>query len=205
MGINQKPTLAYFLSVVFHPVLWAFYMLVGLAFLFQYLFPSAEQMLFFIGLNFLLMVVFPMVMVWILVRTKVISSLQISDRRERMAPLFVVGISYYFLHQLFKSMMYPQSFQLFFLGATFLVLVCMMITSFWKISIHLLAIGGTIGALIALGFRYQIITYPIIIPFIFIAGLVGFARLKLQEHSPVQVYTGFGVGLICMFLLFVLL
>jgi len=205
MVMKQKPFFAFLLSVIFHPILWAFYMLVGLSLLFDYIFPTAQQMLIYLGATFVLMVVFPILMFWILMKFKIISSLQIDDRRERILPLFLVGVSYYFLHLFMKSMAFPQSFQLFFLGATFIVLVCMMITSFWKISIHLLAIGGTIGALLAFGFRYQISSFPIVIPCIFIAGLVGYARLKLEAHTPAQVYSGFGIGLISMFLLFVLL
>ena len=203
--MNQKPFFAFFLSVIFHPILWAFYMLTGLTLLFQYIFPTTQHLLIFLGVNFILMVLLPISLFWFLRRFKFITSLQINDRRERILPLFLVGLSYYFLHHLSKSMMFPQSFQLFFLGATFIVLICMMTTSFWKISIHLLAIGATIGALLAFGFRYQIISFPVVIPCIFIAGLVGYARLKLEAHTPAQVYSGFTVGLISMFLLFVLL
>ena len=205
MVMNQKSFFAFLLSVIFHPILWAFYMLIGLTLLFRYIFPSTQYMLIFLGANLMLMVLLPTLMFWLLLRFKFITSLQINDRRERILPLFVVGLSYYFIHHLSKSMMLPQSFQLFFLGATLIVLICMMITSFWKISIHVLAIGGTIGALVALEFRYQIVTYPIIIPLIFIAGLVGCARLKLEAHTSAQVYSGFITGLISMFLLFVLL
>jgi membrane-associated phospholipid phosphatase len=205
MVLKQKPSFALLLSVIFHPILWAFYMLTGLSLLFDYIFPSTQQMLIFLGATFLLMVAFPILMFWILMKFKIISSLQIDDRRERILPLFLVGVSYYFLHLLMKSMAFPQSFQLFFLGATFILLVCMMITSFWKISIHVLAVGATTGALLALGFRYQIVTFPVVIPCLLIAGLLGYARLKLEAHTPAQVYSGFAIGLISMFLLFVLL
>jgi membrane-associated phospholipid phosphatase len=56
-----------------------------------------------------------------------------------------------------------------------------------------------------LGFRYQIVTFPVVIPCLLIAGLLGYARLKLEAHTPAQVYSGFAIGLISMFLLFVLL
>jgi membrane-associated phospholipid phosphatase len=34
----------------------------------------------------------------------------------------------------------------------------------------------------------------LILGLIILSGLVGFARLKLNTHSPAQVYAGFGVG-----------
>jgi len=32
-----------------------------------------------------------------------------------------------------------------------------------------------------------------------IAGCVGTSRLILKRHTPMQVYTGFGLGFICIF------
>jgi membrane-associated phospholipid phosphatase len=57
----------------------------------------------------------------------------------------------------------------------------------------------------ALGFRYQIVFIQVVIPLILIAGVVGYARLKLEAHSQSQVYLGFVTGFLTMFLIFVLL
>jgi hypothetical protein len=102
-------------------------------------------------------------------------------------------------------MLLPPSFQLVFLGAAFIVLVCMMITLFWKISIHMISIGGTIGLFMAIGFRYEWLLPQIILPLFFLAGIVGYARLRLEAHTPTQVYIGFITGWIVMFIGFFLL
>jgi len=203
--MNKNHFLASLISVIFHPLLWAFYLLVLNTFAFQEIEQSGPFLFLFIGINFLLMVLAPLAIFWLFFKFKIISSIHINERRERILPLFVMGISYYILYFLVKSMLLPAHFQIFYLGATFLVLLCMIITSFWKISIHLTAIGGTIGVIMAFGYRYQINLAPIVVALVFIAGLVGYARLKLQAHTALQIYLGFLSGAMMLFLLFILL
>ena len=57
------------------------------------------------------------------------------------------------------------------------------ITIYWKISIHMVGIGGPIIALWFSGFDHPIIMGVIII-------LVGIARIILRAHTPAQVITG---------------
>jgi membrane-associated phospholipid phosphatase len=59
----------------------------------------------------------------------------------------------------------------------------------------MIGIGGFTGMLIAIS---QILGAPIlsiIIISILIAGLLGSSRLVLNAHTPLQVYTGFLIGL----------
>jgi len=37
---------------------------------------------------------------------------------------------------------------------------------------------------------------------ILVSGLIGFARLKLQAHTPAQIYAGFILGFFTIFVLF---
>jgi membrane-associated phospholipid phosphatase len=57
------------------------------------------------------------------------------------------------------------------------------ITIYWKISIHMVGIGGPIIALWFSGYNHPIIMGVIII-------LVGIARIILRAHTPAQVITG---------------
>ena len=57
------------------------------------------------------------------------------------------------------------------------------ITIYWKISIHMVGIGGPIIALWFSGFDHPIIMGVIII-------LVGIARIIVRAHTPAQVITG---------------
>jgi membrane-associated phospholipid phosphatase len=55
--------------------------------------------------------------------------------------------------------------------------------------------------LIALGIIWQTDVKLFVIMAILIAGLTGSARIKLNAHTPAQVYTGFAAGLLPQLLL----
>ena len=57
------------------------------------------------------------------------------------------------------------------------------ITRYWKISIHMVGIGGPIIALWFSGFQYPILMGATVF-------LVGLARILLKAHTPSQVITG---------------
>jgi membrane-associated phospholipid phosphatase len=201
----KKPILAQAISVVFHPILWTFYVLVFMSYSYHYVFTKPEGMWAFLGTGFFMMVVAPLLMILLLIKIKVVTSLEINERRERSLPMFIVGLSYYLSYTVFKSIHLPDLFNLLLLGSTMLVIIAMLITFFWKISLHLLSLGGILGFFLAIGFRYNINFLIVIIPLVFIAGLVGYARLKLEAHTPSQVYLGFTIGAFVMFLVFILL
>ena len=196
--MKKNTSFANIIATAFHPILWVYYLLVFITILFRTVFTSPTGMIQFLGASFFITIMFPVMTLWALLRLKKITSLRMDDRKERTLPLFIVGISYYMIHYLFKIMSLPQSFQLLFLGATFMIFVCMLITFFWKISIHMLSIGSTIGFVIALGLRYDWLMPQIVLPMILIAGLVGYSRLKLNAHTPAQVYVGFITGFCIM-------
>lgn len=89
------------------------------------------------------------------------------------------------------------------LGATLLVVSVLLINLFWKISAHMVAIGGLCGMMIATSYRLQINLHPVLISLFIIAGLIAFSRLKLNAHDPSQVYFGFLLGAFVPLLLFV--
>ncbi|MCK4288907.1 MAG: hypothetical protein KAW86_06865, partial [Bacteroidales bacterium] len=90
-------------------------------------------------------------------------------------------------------------------GATFLLIITLIINFFWKISIHMIGIGGMLGTLIGLSFLWMIDIPFLIILLILCSGITGFARLKLNAHNPAQVYTGFVIGTSFMLLLFLVI
>jgi len=91
------------------------------------------------------------------------------------------------------------------LGATFALVLTMLINLKWKISAHMVGIGGVIGAIIGLSMRLFVDYRLIIMILIIVAGLIGSSRMLLNAHSPAQIYFGFGVGISSQLLLFLLL
>ena len=61
---------------------------------------------------------------------------------------------------------------------------------------------GSLFFLLAFIFYLQIPVFTMLSVILVIAGIIGFARLKLEAHNQSQVYVGFGVGCLVQFILF---
>ena len=124
-----------------------------------------------------------------------IDSLYMKTAKERRWPFLITLIWYYMGIQLLTRIYVPQSFLLLMIGATSIVGVALVITSRWKISIHMLGIGGVIGAIIGISQRFQFDHSILLMALILFAGLIGYSRLKTNSHNFRQVYAGFIVGI----------
>ena len=123
------------------------------------------------------------------------------DIKERRIPFFITAIFFITAYYLLQGLNLSPIFQYYALGASIMVLAAFLINFFWKISIHMIGIGGMTGLL--LGLSYMGIVNGLLLLFvcILIAGLIGFARLQLKSHTQAQVYGGFILGLFGMFYL----
>jgi len=88
------------------------------------------------------------------------------------------------------------------LGATLLVLISLLINYFYKISLHMMALGGLLATLIGFSFLIHQDIRIYIFLIIFITGITGTVRLKLGAHTPSQIYSGFVLGTSVMLGLF---
>jgi membrane-associated phospholipid phosphatase len=82
------------------------------------------------------------------------------------------------------------------------ILLTALINLKYKISAHMVGIGGLLGALISISsiIRFDMTAFYVLV--ILLAGVIGFSRLKLEEHKPSQVYAGFLLGLTTQVVLF---
>jgi membrane-associated phospholipid phosphatase len=67
------------------------------------------------------------------------------------------------------------------------LIVALVITSFWKISIHAATAAGTVASLAILVSPWWLIASPLVV-------LTGWARVEIRDHTPVQVLVGSIVG-----------
>lgn len=139
-------------------------------------------------------VVFPTLIFLWLVKRGIISSLDMPEASERRIPFLISIILYFALYYLLRKLALPELVYLLLLGTILSIVVCFFITIIWKISIHMIAVGGVIGSLLGLSIRLGAdFTFPIY-AVVLLSGLIGYARLKLYAHTPAQVYSGFIVG-----------
>lgn len=111
------------------------------------------------------------------------------ERAERFLP-FIVGIVSYFAGFLvLMATSAPTIIQsLMFCYATNTLLI-LLITVWWKVSVHTTAASGP---LVALTYNFG----SVILPFYLIIPLVGISRLILRKHTILQVIMGMVIGII---------
>ena len=142
--------------------------------------------------------ILPLLSVFILLLTKKIDSLEMPKKEERFLPILFGSIwmilGFYFMKEIFS---YAPIMKSIYLGAIYVMLIALLITKKWKISLHMLAIGGATGVFIMLEFLFGQNLMLLLIT-ILISGILGFSRLSLKAHSLNQIYAGFIVGNIVM-------
>jgi len=202
----MEEKLARIFSVIFQPLLLPSITLFLLFNLNNYIAliipPNARQMI--LGMVFIITFIFPVLMMFILYRRRIIHTFTMNSREERILPLFITGIFYFMAYHIIKQLQIDEIYQRIFLGSAFLVLIALVISFIWKISLHMIGMGGMLGAFIGLSQFIQTDLVVIIMIISLACGLTGFARLKLNAHSPLQVYVGFVTGLGVMLWLFMI-
>lgn len=200
-------SIALFLSVLFHPLLMATY---GCALLFfgiqntvyDFLTPYENKWRITI-LVFAFSFVLPIINIFILYKLKRIPSFVLSNQNDRTYPYVLTALFYFGLFYLLSDINIWPSIKFFIIGAGLAIALTAIINLKYKISAHMVGLGGLLGVLIAVSniIRFDMTVYYIVV--ILIAGIVGSARLVLKEHQPSQIYSGFILGLLVQLSLFV--
>jgi membrane-associated phospholipid phosphatase len=193
-----KDKLAHLLSTVFHPLImptWLFLLIQGFAS--NALQPiSTGSRLRLLGLIFLMTVVIPGLTLAMLRVSSVINDINLERRRERLMP-FLLAIFFYGLTAwlFYEKLHLNNLIFLVFAGLTALLAILAFITLFWKVSVHSAAAGGLAGAVAVMQMKVpdNDLFYPMTAAIV-IAGAVMSSRLRLNVHTPGQVYTGVLVG-----------
>lgn len=140
-------------------------------------------------------VILPLISIFFLIKSGKVSSLEMSNNKERSVPLFRtalwMGLGYYTIENI---LVFSPIIKAELIGAISIILIASIISKYWKISLHLLGIGGLVGVLIALEIIYGNLQHLIII-FILLSGVLAMARIKEKAHNYPQVYIGFLGGL----------
>ena len=191
------------LSFVFHPVLMPTYAILLLLYFSKVFsqFMPIEQKTHLINLTLIFTLLLPLLGVFLLKKLKIVSSIYMENQKERKWPLLIAISSYYLLFRMFEFLyIHPIIIKLV-LGAMLILFLAVIISNFWKISLHMLGIGGVFGAFLAFQYLFGGKLFLIIL-LLLCSGLVAYARLNENAHTLKQVYLGFLVGTCAEFLIF---
>lgn len=196
------------ISHLFHPLLMATYgcliVFFGLTDTIYFIFTPFKLKLVLTFTIFAFTCLLPVLNLLILYKLGYVSSLMIENRKERTFPLLMTALCYFGLFYMVYDFNIWPAIKLFILGGGLCIFFAAIITLRWQISAHMIGIGGLIGALLAICYFMQMPILMAISLCVIIAGGIGFARLKLNAHTPAQVYIGFIFGCLVQFSLFFL-
>ena len=193
-------TLSYILHPVFMPV-FGVLILFSISHLALLPIESKKAILFLVAI---VTVFFPLALIPILYFQKAITGVNISSQRERIIPMFLTSLFYYFGYYILHKYSAPLFLQQYMLAIFVSVLAASIINIGWKISLHMVGIGGIIGLLSAITHLFGIPTNQFLMLAILLAGIIGTARLYLNEHTSTQIYSGFMMGYVINFGIIVL-
>ena len=140
-------------------------------------------------------------------RRGMISDLDIRNRSERFKP-FLIVLGYYVMAYILTleltGIAIPVLYRSLMLGMVVSILTGLIVTMRFKLSMHLLAIGGVLAAVIYVGVINVTSDLNWIASIVIASGLLAWSRLELQAHTLKEVYVGFSVGFVCMFSVLIL-
>ena len=190
--------LAYSISYIFHPMFMLTYLITYFLFTDNYFafFMSPVKKLFLLSAVIIFSVVLPLVNMILLRKLGYLKDMQAKQTNERFMPYLSTIILYVGLLYILQGLAIPYFYKQVILVSAVVIAIDFIINFFTKVSAHASAIGGCLGVI----YFYQFISTagdikPICLC-LSIAGLIGFARLYLREHTPKQVYGGFVMGLL---------
>jgi membrane-associated phospholipid phosphatase len=178
---------AQIVSGIFHPLL-----LPAIAFTFLVIADPTQELsrkLIVASVAIFFSVILVPAYILFLKRKGLVDSADIVIREQRINPLLVGAASYFIGFLLLKGINAPSLIQgLMFCYATNTLLV-VLITNWWKVSVHTTAISGP---LVVLTYQFG----SLVLPFFGFIPLVGVSRLILKRHTVAQVLVGAAIGVL---------
>ncbi|MES2775460.1 MAG: hypothetical protein V4722_14895 [Bacteroidota bacterium] len=141
---------------------------------------------------------FPAFAVFLLWRLKFIKSIFLRTRKERIIPFVIAMFFFFWIYYVSRNLdTFPLSLKQFLMGVFLSSASALFSNIYTKISMHGLAVGGMVGFSFVQQFGDASWQSNWSLAALFIAGAVCTARLILKAHRPVDVYSGFFIGVLC--------
>lgn len=201
-------------SYILHPF---FMTLLGLFILFEsptlpnsyylydalYFFPPEAKQVLYIVLGILTLFA-PGLSLLIMYWNKMVSSLDLRKREERIMP-FILVTFYYILAYVYLRIQLPEYLQhpalmSFIFGIILTFVVSFILNFFVKLSLHAAAIFGVCGMLLAYNQTQIESNLAFLLYLMFVAGLVASSRVYLQAHTLRETILGMVVGFGVLFI-----
>ncbi len=185
------------LSNVFTP-----FLIPGIAFLLLFFFTYLRIMpmgfkLAVLGLVACFTVLLPMLAIWVFQKIHGWSIRELGKRERRFMPYLLVIVSYVACLITMNRLHLPRYMTGIIMAALLAMIVCTVTNLKWKISTHTAGVGLMVGGLLSYSFLFHFNPVWWLSFFILLSGMLGSARIILKQHTLLEVFAGFLVGLFC--------
>ena len=185
--------IAHYISVIFHPL---FIPLYTTFFIFNsYLFQNKQFAIIIYALLIVDSILLPYFFTRLINRKKQ-TSLTLESRRDRFWPVAFFIYSYAVLAVLFYYLKIGFYMELFFFSILGVSLITFILNFFYKVSLHMLAMGTVTGFLLVFFLLFKVYLINAIVLVVAVSAVVASARLILQTHSPLEIYSGYITGIV---------
>lgn len=118
------------------------------------------------------------------------------SQRSRLLPLLVGAISYVLCAITLSDVAVATIIRKFVLAAACCEVLALIVTPFWKISLHLICTGGVTAVFTLLSVAGAGQHFWALVATILLSGALASARLHLGAHNPSQIAVGYFGGLV---------
>lgn len=136
--------------------------------------------------------------------SKSISNIEIDKQEERSVPIVITAMFCFILGVLFlvkaPEDVLPASIYALPWGGFVAIVIAGIVNRKDKISLHAMGAGMLFGFFVAYYSQQAEYFFEILVVTVLVSGLVLSARVYLGKHSLRQVFYGFGLGFMCIFL-----
>lgn len=197
------------ISYIFHPLLLPTYGTLAIISSNPHLFGNFNErnQFIWIVLVFVLTFVFPAVWLVMMRKLEMIESLELKTSKERIIPFIATATFYLWAYRMFK----PSPSNIFFsneivsnmlLGASIAIFIGFVVNIFSKVSLHAMGAGSFFALCLTLvNYSYFNLTL-LVIAAVILGGAIGTARLILAAHQPSEVFAGYLIGFLGLFVAF---
>jgi len=189
------------ISIIGHPIFHPTWMMIILLFSGITRFTPSND-LTFLTITFSMTFLIPALIIVMMKKWHVIGSVEMEDRDDRLAPLFIMVLFLYGTLRFFNKFQLFSIFSFYLTTVIVVTILAFVITFFWKISLHALGWGNLTACLFIMTTASMHMYLPYFIGSIIISGIVAAARLKLKSHSTAQIYSGFAMGFATVIVIF---
>lgn len=192
--------LAKLISVVFHPLIMpTLGLLIILAAGLDFTFFTFEQKKGILLIVFLSTFVIPLSFMPFFLLRKSGSTIYMDSTRERQMPFLLTSAIYFTAFYFLRKIGVPVLILNYILASAIAVLLTTMVTYFWKVSVHMVGIGGITGLIFFMFFYFNTDILLFSTATFLLAGIIGSSRLTMNAHSLLQILAGYALGILSVF------